>query len=84
MKDLDVRSESLSQEPLESQKSVEDNYDDDFIEEDLPIEEICTEDINLAISGKGIAISRSGGPDASCDSMALEEYDYMEPVERLM
>ena len=70
-----------------------DNYDDDFdddIEEDLPPEqnEFDEADLNarsgnVAGSGHGITVSQSLGVDPSVDSLALEDYDHVEPVERL-
>lgn len=70
-----------------------DNYDEDFddIEEDLP--EGHNEDVyeqdgvgrsanNIGGSGQGITVSQSLGVDPSVDSLALEDYDYIEPVER--
>ena len=50
----------------------------------MPVEEIQTEDIHLDVVGQGISISNSLGIDPSVDSMALEGYDYVEPVHRLM
>ena len=70
-----------------------DNYDDDFdddIEEDLPVEENNFDEAdlnarsgNVAGSGHGITVSQSLGVDPSVDSLALEDYDHVEPVERL-
>ena len=34
-------------------------------------------------SGHGITVSQSLGVDPSVDSLALEDYDYTEPVERI-
>lgn len=72
-----------------SEENFGDNYDDDFddIEEDLPDEEIQPEDIHIqgvGASGNGITVSQSLGVDPSVDSLALEDYDHVEPVERLM
>jgi hypothetical protein len=67
---------------------ISDNYQDDFdddIEEDLPDDEIIVaDDINIGVSGQGITVSQSLGVDPSVDSLALEDYDHVEPVERLM
>lgn len=73
---------------------IGDNYDDDFdddIEEDLPAEQNDYDDAdlnarsanNVAGSGQGITVSQSLGVDPSVDSLALEDYDHVEPVERL-
>lgn len=70
-----------------------DNYDEDFdddIEEDLPEgqnDEAYEQDgvarsTNIGGSGQGITVSQSLGVDPSVDSLALEDYDYIEPVER--
>lgn len=68
------------------------NYDDDFdddIPEDLPEDKIDYDaDLNarsnnLGGSGAGITVSQSLGVDPSVDSMALEDYDHVEPVERI-
>lgn len=78
-------------------KSAEDdldNYDEDFdddIEEDLPEghnddayeQDGVARSTNIGGSGQGITVSQSLGVDPSVDSLALEEYDYIEPVERL-
>jgi len=72
-----------------------DNYDDDFdddIEEDLPAEQndplmddadLNARSANVAGSGQGITVSQSLGVDPSVDSLALEDYDHVEPVERI-
>lgn len=70
-----------------------DNYDEDFdddIEEDLPEgqnDEAYEQDgvarsTNIGGSGQGLTVSQSLGVDPSVDSLALEDYDYIEPVER--
>lgn len=59
---------------------------DEEIEEDLP-EEVNMDDIHIqgvGASGQGITVSQSLGVDPSVDSLALEDYDHVEPVERLM
>ena len=68
-----------------------DNYEDDFdedIEEDIPddggSDDPCTKSGNIAGSqGYGITVSQSLGVDPSVDSLALEDYDHVEPVERV-
>lgn len=79
-----------------SEDAIVDDYkDDDFEDED--IEEDLPEDNHLLDShgdnqnnskGKneqsvGITVSQSLGVDPSVDSLALEDYDYIERVERL-
>lgn len=70
------------------------NYDDDFdddIEEDLPdqVDPMDDPDLNarsannVGGSGQGITVSQSLGVDPSVDSLALEDYDHVEPVERI-
>ena len=82
---------------MSSNDAIGDNYDDDFdddIEEDLPAdqnEELQIEDETgarnqpaaVSGSGHGITVSQSLGVDPSVDSLALEDYDYTEPVERI-
>lgn len=77
-------------------KDTDDNnpdaYDDDFeddIEEDLPEEQphdILADADGAAASGgnMGVTVSQSLGVDPSVDSLALEDYDHVEPVERLV
>ena len=51
----------------------------------MPDDEIIVaDDINIGVSGQGITVSQSLGVDPSVDSLALEDYDHVEPVERLM
>jgi len=76
-------------EPSVSEEFNGDQYDDDFddIEEDLPVDEVQPDDIHITgigASGQGITVSQSLGVDPSVDSLALEDYDHVEPVERLM
>ena len=72
-----------------------DTYGDDFeeeIEEDLPEDNHLLDSNDNANGQKdgaaqslgGITVSQSMGVDPSVDSLALEDYDYIEPVERLM
>lgn len=76
----------------ENSDGIVDNYEDDFdeIEEDLPqsdVDQEAADDAvksgNVAGSGHGITASQSLGVDPSVDSLALEDYDHVEPVERL-
>ena len=78
----------------EPSNDIGDNYDDDFddeIEEDLPEQNDVVDDTdlnarsanNVAGSGQGITVSQSLGVDPSVDSLALEDYDHVEPVERI-
>ncbi len=70
-----------------------DTYGDDFeeeIEEDLPDDNNLLESNdnvnphkNVTESLGGITVSQSLGVDPSVDSLALEDYDHIEPVERL-
>lgn len=85
----------LSKEQQQKKKHEEiiDTYGDDFDEE---IVEELPEDNNLLDSNEnvgrvnpahslgGITVSQSLGVDPSVDSLALEDYDHVEPVERLM
>jgi hypothetical protein len=70
-----------------------DTYGDDFeeeIEEDLP-EDNHLLDSNENVGGQrgitesagAITVSQSLGVDPSVDSLALEDYDHIEPVERI-
>ena len=79
-------------EPEKDSDGIADNYEDDFdeIEEDLPendddeqVDEGVAKSGNIAGSGHGITASQSLGVDPSVDSLALEDYDHVEPVERL-
>ena len=75
--------------------NIAENYDDDFdddIEEDLPADQndplmddadLNARSANVAGSGHGITVSQSLGVDPSVDSLALEDYDHVEPVERI-
>jgi hypothetical protein len=69
---------------------LEDHYEDDFdeIDEDLPERDDLDEVEESARGGKigeshGITVSQSLGIDPSVDSLALEEYDHIEPVDRI-
>lgn len=85
--------EAVPQQKSDSGKGssygIGDNYEDDFdddIEEDLPAEEVQLneEQLGIGASGQGITVSASLGVDPSVDSLALEDYDHVEPVDRLM
>jgi len=78
---------------LKKQEKDLDTYEDDF---DNEIPEDFQEDNNLlesndqmpgarslGNSGVGVTVSQSLGVDPSVDSLALEDYDHIEPVERL-
>ena len=84
---------SSKQDPVKRTASeLEDNYDEDFedeIDEDLP-----ADDLDVDVSGvmpgvpkigdsHGITVSQSLGIDPSVDSLALEDYDLIEPVDRI-
>ena len=70
-------------------------YNDDFdeeIDEDLPVDDLLESNDNQNRAGGsqgagqsmgGITVSQSLGVDPSVDSLALEDYDHVEPVERL-
>lgn len=72
----------------DSDENIDDKYEDDFsddIEEDLPednqpdpVDEAADSRNNVAIT-----VSQSLGVDPSVDSLALEDYDHVEPVERI-
>lgn len=77
-----------------SQLEDGDNYDGDDFEEEID-EDLPEDDLGLDISGDrmqsmankieashGITVSQSLGIDPSVDSLALEAYDLIEPVER--
>jgi hypothetical protein len=92
------RAEIPSYQPPGTQKNKKEDdiietYGDDFEEE---IEEDIPDDNNLGESNEnvnphkniteslgGITVSQSLGVDPSVDSLALEDYDHIEPVERL-
>ena len=69
-----------------------DTYEDEFeeeIDEDIP-EDQYNDDFGggsgqhgVTESAGGITVSQSLGVDPSVDSLALEDYDHIEPVERL-
>lgn len=83
-----------SAEPVRRTTSqLDDNYDVDDFEEEID-EELPEDDLGLDIGGMqsiargaeashGITVSQSLGIDPSVDSLALEDYDLIEPVERL-
>ena len=82
----------------QKKQQIEEEYDDDFdddIQEDLPDPvEQSTENVGrsnenvtgsrgMGSSGGGIGVSQSLGVDPSVDSLALDDYDHVEPVERV-
>lgn len=85
----------LYQPPVTQKSKKEDDiietYGDDFeeeIEEDIPdnlgeSNENVNPHKNITESLGGITVSQSLGVDPSVDSLALEDYDHIEPVERL-
>ena len=72
---------------------IEDDYVDDFedddIMEDLPKEEESNDQFfkpdphERSKGPMGVSASQSLGVDPSIDSMKLDEYDYVEPVEKI-
>ena len=90
MKDRDDRTNSALTDKSKKQKSdLDDNYEDEFeeIDEDLPENDLDMSH-NMGLQGKigeshGITVSQSLGIDPSVDSLALEDYDHIEPVEKL-
>ena len=71
----------------EEESDIKEEYEQDFeeIEEDLPSEKLEeSENFKEANRGNNPTITMSGslGVDPSVDSIALEEYDHVEPVER--
>ena len=74
-----------------SDANYDDDFDDDDIEEDLPADQndplddadLNARSANVGGSGAGITVSQSLGVDPSVDSLALEDYDHVEPVERI-
>jgi len=81
-----------SKETVSDANAYDDDFDDDDIPEDLPEDKIDpleddadlnARSANVAGSGHGITVSQSLGVDPSVDSLALEDYDHVEPVERI-
>ena len=83
-----------SNKKSKSGSDIDDNYMDDFeddIQEDLP--EVDDNQFGASVgrggageisgSGQGVTVSQSLGVDPSVDSLALENYDHIEPVERI-
>lgn len=76
------------QQRYQEHDDLMDNYGDDFdedIEEDLPeVDHLLESNDNpQKESMGGITVSQSLGVDPSVDSLALEDYDHIEPVERI-
>jgi hypothetical protein len=80
---------------MKEHEDIIDTYGDDFdeeIDEELPEENNLldsNDNVNrmgnqAAQSIGGITVSQSLGVDPSVDSLALEDYDHVEPVERMM
>jgi len=86
-----LEKEFNKQKDLKKQESDDKlDYDDDFeqdIEEDLPedVDDPLANDIdgNEKSANVAITVSQSLGVDPSVDSLALEDYDHVEPVERI-
>ncbi|CAI2378610.1 unnamed protein product [Moneuplotes crassus] len=58
-----------------------DSFEDDDIEENLPVEDI--EEPGLDDGGNGFTASQSLGMDPSVNTLAMDEYDHVEEVFRL-
>ena len=74
---------------VEDADAYNDDFDDD-IEEDLPEDNNLLESHGDAGQNRGpgesmggVTMSQSLGVDPSVDSLALEDYDHIEPVERI-
>ena len=78
----------------EKKAEIIDTYGDDFeedIEEELPEDNHLLDSNDnyhqqnqgITESAGGITVSQSLGVDPSVDSLALDDYDHIEPVERL-
>lgn len=65
----------------QSKAQIIDDYDEDFIEEEIQSEQENWK--NLAESGNnfGVTVSQSLGIDPSVDSLALDEYDHIEHID---
>jgi len=63
----------------------DDDFEEEIIEEDIQTDR--DEQINLLNAGNGsanqygITVSQSLGIDPSVDSLAIEDYDYVEPID---
>jgi hypothetical protein len=87
------REEKTGYQLPKQKQEIIDTYGEDEFEED--IEEELPEDNHLLDSNDnyrnqaitesagGITVSQSLGVDPSVDSLALDDYDHIEPVERL-
>mmetsp|Transcript_5324 Transcript_5324/g.4040 ORF Transcript_5324/g.4040 Transcript_5324/m.4040 type:complete len:99 (-) Transcript_5324:35-331(-) len=82
---------SIDKKPPKKEE-IADTYNDDFdedIEEDIPVDDLLESNdrhgqgVPAAQSLGGFTGSQSYGVDPSVDSLALEDYDHVEPVERL-
>ena len=84
---------TIKQEPKKNDiiDTYGDDFDDDDIEEDLPEDNHLLDSNDnyqqqnqgIGESAGGITVSQSLGVDPSVDSLALDDYDHIEPVERL-
>lgn len=84
------KSNNYSRDNSRKDNDIIDTYGDDFeedIEEELPEDNHLLDSNdqhkNITESAGGITVSQSLGVDPSVDSLALEDYDHIEPVERL-
>ena len=87
----DKNKNQYSRDNSKREDDIIDTYGDDFeeeIEEDIPevdhlLESNDNPHKNITERAGGITVSQSLGVDPSVDSLALEDYDHIEPVERL-
>ncbi len=88
------RAEIKTSSEKKREPSLDDAYEDEFeddIPEDIP-EVVPDADLMAAATGfagsgdgdGGITVSQSLGVDPSVDSLALEDYDHIEPVDKAM
>lgn len=87
------KSGKYSRDNSKKDDDIIDTYGDDFeeeIDEELPEDNHLLDSNdnfnphkNITESVGGITVSQSLGVDPSVDSLALEDYDHIEPVERL-
>ena len=78
----------MSLDGSKREEKQSDRYEEEFeeIDEDLPDQDIdgSAGNFNRQIGeSHGITVSQSLGIDPSVDSLALEDYDHIEPVEKL-
>jgi hypothetical protein len=87
------KSGKYSRDNSKKEDDIIETYGDDFeeeIDEELPEDNHLLDSNdnfnphkNITESAGGITVSQSLGVDPSVDSLALEDYDHIEPVERL-